>query len=67
MVSPPSEMWLPLVLFFTFALLSVVGAYLIAAHWRGWKAGVWAALSTALFFGALFLGLGLLLRSSGLL
>lgn len=67
MTPSPSEMWLPLGLFFTFALLSVVGAYLIAAHGRGWKAGVWAALGTALFFGALFVGLGYLLRSSGLL
>lgn len=67
MTPSSSEMWLPLALFFIFALISVVGAYLIAAHWRGWKAGLWAALGTALFFGALLAGLGYLLRNGGLL
>jgi hypothetical protein len=62
-----SEMWLPLGLFFVFALISVVGAYLIAAHGRGRRAGFWAALGTALFFGVLLLGLEFLMRSSGLL
>ncbi|HEV2853096.1 MAG TPA: hypothetical protein VHC97_09865 [Thermoanaerobaculia bacterium] len=67
MASPSSEMWLPLAVFCLFALLSVVGAYLAAAHWRGRAAAVWAALGTALFFGALFLGLDFLIRSTGLL
>ena len=58
-----SEMWLPLTLFCLFALFSVVGAYLATAHWRGRAAGLWAALGTALFFGALYAGLEFLLRS----
>jgi hypothetical protein len=62
-----AEMWLPLSLFFFFALLSVVGAYFVAAHFRGWKAGVWAALATVVFFGVLVLGLGALLRGGGFL
>jgi predicted phage tail protein len=65
MTSSPAEMWLPLALFSLFALLSVVGAYFAAAHLRGWKAGVWAALATAVFFGALLLGLGALMRDGG--
>ncbi len=67
MTPTASEMWLPLTLFCLFALFSVIGAYLIAKHWRGRAAGLWAALGTALFFGALFLGLGFLLRSGGVL
>lgn len=62
-----AEMWVPLALFCLFALLSVVGACLAAAHSRGWKAGVWAGLATAVFFGALLLGLGVLLREGGAL
>jgi hypothetical protein len=62
-----AEMWLPLTLFFLFALLSAVGAYLAAAHWRGRAAGVLAALLTALFFAALLAGLWALLRSGGAL
>lgn len=41
------------VLFTLFALLSAVGAYLIAAHFRGRRAGLLAALSTLAFFAAL--------------
>lgn len=59
-------MFLPIALFFVFALLSAAGAYLIFAHQRSRTAGVWAALGTALFFGALFLGLLALLRDAGL-
>lgn len=59
-------MFLPIVLFLVFALLSAVGAYLILAHQRSRKAGVWAALGTALFFGLLFCGLLALLRGAGL-
>ena len=60
-------MWMPLALFLLFALLSVVGAYLAAAHLRGRAAGVWAAALTMLFFGALLVGLWALLRSGGML
>jgi hypothetical protein len=56
-------MWPPLALFLLFALLSSVGAYLAVAHWRGRKAGVWAAVGTLLFFGALLVGLWFLLQS----
>jgi hypothetical protein len=58
-------MWMPLALFLFFALLSAIGAYLAVASWRGRKAGVWAAVLTALFFAALLLGLWALLRSGG--
>jgi len=67
MTSNLAEMWLPLSLFFFFALLSVVGAYFVAAHFRGWKVGVWAALATVVFFCVLVLGLGVLLRGGGFL
>jgi len=60
-----AEMWLPVSLFLIFALLSVVGAYLVIAHWRGRRMGILAALATALFFGALLVGLGVLLRGGG--
>src|ERR1700709_2702646 len=55
---PPerSEMWMPLLLFVVFTLLSVAGAYLVAAHWRGRRAGIVAALLTALFFAAVLFG-----------
>ena len=65
MTSQSAEMWLPLALFLIFALLSVVGAYLIIAHWRGRRMGILAALVTAMFFGALLVGLGALLRRGG--
>ena len=67
MTLQPAEMWLPLALFSLFALLSVIGAYFVAAHWRGWKVGVWAALGTAVFFAALLAGVGALLRDGGIL
>jgi hypothetical protein len=60
-----SEMWMPLALFLVFALLSVVGAGLAAAHWRGRAAGVWAGLLAMLFFAVLLAGLWGLLRSGG--
>ena len=47
-------------------LLSVAGAYWVAAHQRGRRAGILAAVLTALFFGALFLGLLALIRQGGL-
>ena len=62
-----SEMWMPLLLFVVFTLLSVAGAYLVAAHWRGRRAGIVAAALTALFFGAVFFGLLALIRHGGLI
>jgi 4-amino-4-deoxy-L-arabinose transferase-like glycosyltransferase len=61
------EMWMPLLLFGLFTLLSVVGAYVVAARFRGRKAGVLAALLTALFFGALLFGVLALIREGGAL
>jgi len=63
----PSEMWLSFLLFGLFALLSAVGAYLVTAHLRGRRAGIAAAVLTALFFGALFAGVLALMRHGGLL
>jgi hypothetical protein len=65
--SEPAEMWMPLLLFVVFALLSAIGAYLVAAHWRGRRAGVVAALLTALFFAALLTGLLALMRNGGMI
>ncbi|HEX4498684.1 MAG TPA: hypothetical protein VIE43_23600 [Thermoanaerobaculia bacterium] len=62
-----AEMWMPLLLFVVFALLSVAGAYLVVAHWRGRRAGVVAALLTALFFAAVLAGLLALMRNGGML
>ena len=59
-------MFLPVILFSVFALLSVVGAYLIFARQRSRSAGIWAAAATALFFVVLFAGLFALIRSAGL-
>lgn len=58
-------MSLPLTLFFLFALLSVVGAYLAVANWRGQRAGALAAVAAVLFYTVLLTGLFLLLRSGG--
>ena len=66
MPSAPAEMWLPLLLFGLFMLLSVVGAYLVTAHLRGRRAGIAAAALTALFFGAVLAGLLALIRQGGL-
>lgn len=59
-------MWLPFLLFGLFTLLSIAGAYLVVANWRGRRAGIVAAALTALFFGALLLGLVALIRHGGL-
>ena len=67
MPSNPAEMWLPFLLFGLFTLFSVVGAYLVVAHLRGWRAGIVAAALTALFFGAVFFGLLALIRHGGLI
>jgi len=58
---------MPLALYAVFAALSVAGAYLAVAHWRGRAAGIWAAVGTILFFGVLLLGLWALMQSSGVL
>lgn len=60
-----SEMWLPVILFCLFTLLSMVGAYWVAAHWRGRAVGIWAAIATALFFFALAFGVWALIREGG--
>ena len=65
MTSQTSEMWLPLTLFSMFAFLSVVGAYLAVASWRGRTAGIVAALLTAFCYGLLAVGVYVLLRSGG--
>ena len=62
-----AEMWMPLVLFVVFTLLSIAGAYLVAAHWRGRRAGIVAAVLTALFFAALLAGVLALMRNGGML
>lgn len=43
-------MILPAILYVVFTLLSVVGAYLIGAHFRSRKAGVIFGLAVLLFF-----------------
>lgn len=58
---------MPLALYVVFSALSVAGAYLAVTHWRGRTAGIWAAVITVLFFGALLVGLWALMRSSGVL
>jgi drug/metabolite transporter superfamily protein YnfA len=59
-------MWMPLLLFVVFALFSVAGAYLVAASWRGRRAGIVAALLTALFFAGLLFGVLALMRNGGM-
>jgi hypothetical protein len=48
---------LPSILFILFAVFSSLGAYFLAAHFRGRASGILAALLTLVFFAALFLGL----------
>lgn len=64
-VSP--EMRLPLLLFFLFVILSVVGAFWAVAGWRGRTAGIVAALLTVFFFGVLAAGLVFMLHRGGFL
>lgn len=66
-VFPSPEMRLPLMLFFVFVILSVVGAFWAVAGWRGRNAGIVAALLTLFFFGLLAAGLVFILRSGGFL
>jgi drug/metabolite transporter superfamily protein YnfA len=60
-------MWMPILLFVVFALLSAAGAYLVVAHWRGRRAGIVAALLTVLFFAGLLLGVLALMRNGGMI
>ena len=46
-----------ILLYVAFALLAMVGAYLALASTRSRRAGLWAALATALFFVLLYFGL----------
>jgi hypothetical protein len=56
----------PNLVFALFALIATAGAYLIAASFRGRRAGLVAALLTLGFFAAVFAGLIALLRSGGM-
>jgi O-antigen ligase len=60
-------MLLGTVLFLLFAILASAGAYFITAHQRSRRAGLVAALVTAIFFVALFAGVLALLRGGGAL
>jgi hypothetical protein len=60
-------MILPGVIFVLFTVLATLGAYLITAHHRGWRAGLAVAAASLLFFAALAIGLVVLLRSGGAL
>ncbi len=60
-------MLLSVVLFLLFAVLASLGAYFITAHQRSRRAGLVAALVTAIFFVALAVGVMALLRSGGVL
>jgi hypothetical protein len=62
----PNEIWWPLVLFCVFTLLSMGGAYWVAARLRSRVAGIWAAVVTGLFFLAVGYGVWALMRESGL-
>lgn len=55
----------PNLVFALFALIAAAGAYLIAAHFRGRRAGLGAALLTLIFFAAVFGGMIVLLRGGG--
>jgi hypothetical protein len=57
---------LPSILFLLFAIFSSLGAYFLAAHFRGRASGIVAALLTLLFFAALFLGLLALMPAGSL-
>lgn len=59
----------PSILFVLFAVFSSLGAYFLAAHFRGNRGrmgGIIAALLTLLFFVALFLGLLALMPAGSL-
>lgn len=56
-------MLMPTLVFVLFAVITTVGAYLILAHHRGWKAGVLGGVIALLFFAGLFVGILALLKS----
>lgn len=58
-------MFLPILLFSLFALFATAGVYLIVAHARSRKTGIWAAAATMVFFAVLFAGVLALLRNAG--
>ena len=51
-----------ILLYVVFSLLAMAGVYLALASTRGWRAGLWGALATGLFFLALYWGLTALWR-----
>lgn len=59
-------MTFPWLLLTLFALLSAVGSYLIAAHFRGPRLAIPLALGVLALFVLLALGVELLMRQSGL-
>jgi drug/metabolite transporter superfamily protein YnfA len=67
MSSLPSDLWLPLVIFVVFALLSVLGAYLALNSLRGRRAAIAGSVGTALFFAVLLALVLVLMRNAGLL
>ena len=58
-------MTLALTLYILFTLITVVGAYLIGAHFRSRTAGLWSALGLLVLFALLFAGLELMIRTWG--
>ena len=60
-----SEMWFSIGLFCSFAVISAVGAYLIAAHHWGRKVGAWTAVLILLFFVGLGYGVAALMKQGG--
>jgi hypothetical protein len=63
----PSDLWLPLVIFVVFALLSVLGAYLALNALRGRRAAMTGSVVTAVFFAVLLAVVLALMRNAGLL
>jgi len=58
-------MALALTLYSLFALITVVGAYLIGAHFRSRTAGFWWAVGLLVLFILLFAGLELMIHTWG--
>jgi len=63
----PSDLWLPLVIFAVFALLSVLGAYLALNALRGRRAALAGSVATAVFFAVLLAVVLALMRNARLL
>lgn len=62
-----AEMWFSIGLFCCFAVISAVGAYLIAAHHWSRKVGAVVAVLILLFFVALGYGVAALMKQGGVL